>query len=297
MMKKLLVPVALFFSMAIAVSCGLNNDRLLDRYENAVKEKDDQTITVVAEKLEKSRLTYAQQERFKSLMELYKASLVPSSVRLNGSIFSQEGKPYPVVMNLFFTKSDLGDAFMNVSGWYYYLSQGPDRIIRLYGALYSNNEMMLHSEMGTETFKGSFINYSNYSGTWKMDKNGKVKTLRFSLSYGGEVVESHAPVAPAVDYSQKSQVESSSDNAVSAAPAKVIDDSKVVEKVNRFERVAKKFMDIQKSENRFDMDLYGEAMELESDILDVISDCSDELQSRFQDLSSTFSRAALFGSR
>lgn len=293
-MKKLLFPVALFFSMAIAISCGVNVDKLLDQYENAVGEKDNQTITVVTEKLEQAKMTFAQQERFKSLIELYKASLVPASARLNGSIISQDGGSYPVVMNLNFTKSDADDVFMNVSGGYYYLSQGADHIIRLRGTLAENYEMTLHSENGTETFKGPFSNYSAYNGSWRKDKNGKVKTMTFALTYSGEAVGlADAPVA---DYGQRSQAESYSDNAVSSAPAKVVDDSKVVAMVDKFERLANEFMNIQKTQNSFDTNLYTEAKELDNELINVISNCSDELQSRYYEISSTFSRAALFGS-
>lgn len=75
------------------------------------------------------------------------------------------------------------------------------------------------------------------------------------------------------------------------------DEAKYMEMIDKYEGLVNRFISIQKTEERFDMSLYEEAMNLANTINESMDNASSDLEERFSVLERTFSNAALFGSK
>ena len=204
----------------------------------------------------------------------------PARIRLHGALMTESGKEYPIVMALNFSSRGSESSELDVSGYYFYASKSEDNNIKLNGTLsLDDSTMKLVSDDSTETFGGELIDFTMYSGTWKMSKNGKVSSLTFNL----EDVELQGTDAD--DNTQKSSVKSSKRN---------VDVAKLIDK---YEELVKKFMSIQKNDGVLNFALYAEAQELEEEINEAMDDCPEELSDRFFDLSMKLSKAYLFGTK
>lgn len=108
----------------------------------------------------------------------------PFHTRLSGAIRTNSGKSYPIVMDLNFKDPEDGAFLADVSGYYFYKSQGEGNVIRVVGVLSYSNYLTILSEDYSETFEGP-SDYFTYSGTWTMSNNGRTKALTFDLAAEG----------------------------------------------------------------------------------------------------------------
>lgn len=209
--------------------------------------------------------------------------------RFDGRLQSDNGKFYPIVMDIQATTPDSRNQASVVSGYYFYKSKSEDNNIKLKGS-FSSSMMTLISADGTEVFEGEFDTNSAYTGIWNMNKNNKTTTLSFALDIIS--FEEYAPNSNTITSAMDEVFESSTVKEATDASSStqvVSETSKKEEAVSKsdspqsifLKSATKKLLKLKK-----DMDAVSSGKEFRlvlADYNDFVDEVPDEINKKFDD--------------
>ena len=109
---------------------------------------------------------------------------LPPQTRFIGSLKSNNGQTYPIIIVLDYYPSAEEGILANVSGYYYYQKYDETHNIKLSGTINSASGLSIHTDNGTEEFIGTIDgSFQEINGAWHQIKDGSViSTMSYSLS-------------------------------------------------------------------------------------------------------------------